>query len=365
MADSLTLRLEHDYGHNAGSPSDRWLVPLESIARADKDNKRIGARAAYWRVRQAMRLGDMNRAKHILDSALTSLDSSRYADDYHHLKMLRWRFDRKLLSRYLDAIDNLEYFRNVGDSTSVAYVLMNLGDIMQQIGDYGRGRKFCMEASRIWRNIHQEEYADKNLLNVALMSDSLQSDSIHRYLLNNNAYKADSAFYELVLRNHFLNTDSLEYLFIAFKLSEGTERMKGIRALHLGLYSDWLIRHGKSKEALPYALKANRVKTSDADPEINMLVSHSLAMGYHAVGEIDSAEKYLLRYVDWKDSINDAQMTLEVANKASRDEIANADLTRKVKDERERMMIWIFLLIVVLIFSLFLSLSIAESEIAK
>ena len=144
LADTLTLRLERSYGHNAGAPSQRWVWSLDSIARADKENGRVGARAAYWRVRLNLRMGKVDRARHILDSAMSALDSTRYTDDFHHLKMLRWRFDRSLLHRYLDAIDNLKYFRGVGDSTSVAYVLMDLGDIMERIGEFCRGSAYCI-----------------------------------------------------------------------------------------------------------------------------------------------------------------------------------------------------------------------------
>lgn len=82
LADTMTMRLEHDYGHNSGAANDRWLAPLESIAKADTDNPRIGARAAYWRVRQQLRRGEGEKAKSILDSAMSSLDSAKYADDF-------------------------------------------------------------------------------------------------------------------------------------------------------------------------------------------------------------------------------------------------------------------------------------------
>lgn len=126
--------------------------------------------------------------------------------------------------------------------------------------------------------------------------------------------------------------------------------MKSTRAIHLGLYSDWLIRHGHAPEALRYALAADSVKSPRQDPKFDMLIAHGLALGYHAAGKTDSAMKYLMRYVNIKDSINEAQMALEVANKASRDEINNADLTRNVKAERERMMTFVLLLVIVLVF---------------
>lgn len=348
-ADTLMMMLERDYGHNAGAAASRWLVSLESIARVSPGNPRIGARAAYWRVRHNLRMGDKAGAEVVLDSALAALDSSRYADDFHHLRMLRWRFDRSLLHRYLEAIGNLNYFRRVGDSASVAYVLMNMGDIMEQIGDYGRGRNFCLEASRIWRNVGQEEYADKNLLNVALMSDRQQTDSIHRYLLANRTYRADAAFYELVLRNHFLNTDSVKYLAEALRLS--APRLRGLKAVHLALYSDWLVRHKHGDEALPYALAAARLRDPGQEPKFNQLMAHALAMAYHEREQTDSAEKYLFEYVMWKDSISDMQNAMEVAGKASRDEINSADVARSVRAERERMMVWICLLGFALLFS--------------
>lgn len=349
-ADTLTMRLEREFGHNAGSPDVRWLAPLESLARAHPENPRIGARASYWRVRSLLRRRETREARLVLDSALMALDSSAYADDYHHLRMLKWRFNQTLVNRYLDGIDDLEYFRKAGDSTSVAYVLMNLGDVMEQIGDYGRGREFTLEATRIWRNIGQEEYADKNLLNVALMSPREQTDSIHRYLLSKEAYRSDSSFYELVLRNHFLNTDSVEYILKALDYSEGTGRMKSLRAVHLGLYSDWLSRNGRGREALPYALKAWELHDTLQEPKFNMLMEHALAMGYHADGQPDSAEMHLYNYVMWKDSIDTDQEAMEITNKASRDDIVKADMQRNVKAERERMMVWVLLLVIVLVF---------------
>lgn len=353
LADTLTMRLEHEYGHNAGAGADRWIASLDSLARAYPDDPRIGARVAYWRVRMNLRKGDNDKARQILDSASAALDSAKYADDFHHLKMLRWRFDGSLLHRYLDAMEMLDYFRRSGDSTSLAYTLMNLGDIMQRVGDYGRGREYAAEASRIWRNIGQEEYADKNLLNLALMADRHTADSIHRHLLSVPKYRRDTAFYEIVLRNHFLNTDSVDYLLKAMRLSAADKaRMKGMRSAHLALYSDWLSRNGRGPEALPYALLADSLRVKGEDPQFDMLTAHALAMAYDARHLPDSAEKYLKEYVILKDTISNANMALEVANKASRDEIARADMELSLKAEREKMMVWILLLVLAIVFIL-------------
>lgn len=353
-ADTLTERLDRDYGHNAGSGAYQWIAPLESIARANPENVRIGTRSAYWRVRMNLRIGDKRQARRILDSAMAAIDSAAYADDYHHLKMLRWRFDDSLLHRYIDATEMLAYFRHAGDSASVAFTLMNLGDIMQRVGDYSRGREYTSEASRIWRGIHQEEYADKNLLNVALMSDRHTSDSIHRRLLCVDKYKRDTAFYEIVLRNYFLDTDSVDYLLKAMALSENRSgKMNGIRPVHLALYSDYLSRnHLDAREALDYALKADAMRTRGEDRQFDMLASHALAMAYNTLHAADSANKYLLEYVSLKDTLSNAAMAVEVANKTSRDEIARADMTRNLKAEREKMMVWILLLVLALIFIL-------------
>lgn len=357
QADLCVDSLERFYGHNEGSSDERWVAPLESIAALYPENDLLRARVAYWRVRRMLRECRRTDAEATLTRALADIDSASAPDDYARLKLLRWRFDRDMMHRYVEGQQLLGYFRSIGDSVSVATALMNLGDIMLSVHDYKRGVEYCTEASRIWREVGQEEYADKNMLNVALMSEPQVADSIHRSLLANEKYRRDTTFYCLLLRNHYLNTDSVAYLIEARGLTRNSRRLRGLNAVHDLLYSDWLASHpglalpemadsiaggGSLREdPLQLALNAAPYVNKTVERRFEMLLNHALGLSYRNAGEADSAAACLLRYANLKDSVDYQELEVEKANADARDRISAFDHEQRLAAERAYRTTWI------------------------
>lgn len=348
-ADLCVDSLEHCYGHNQGQSSERWLDTLQQIAAANPQNRSLRIRVAYWQVRRNLRQGNMQQAQTILDSALAEADSAANAGDFARLKLLRWRFDRNLLHRYVEGIQMLAYFRKINDSVSIATELMNLGDIMMTLADNKRGVEYCLEASQIWHAIGQEDYAEKNMLNVALMSPRHVTDSVHRALLANPHLRYDTAFYCLLLRNHYLNTDSVGYLLQARQLTAHTARFSSLHTVHNLLYSDWLAQNGSPDSAISLATLARESIHPTVEDRFKMLLNHALGVGYLRTGRHDSAARCLMRYVAIKDSIANLQDEVEKANKDARDLISAFDHEQRLAAERAQRTTWIVALVIVIL----------------
>lgn len=343
-ADALTDSLAIFFGHNNGRPETHWLHRLESIAAENPHDMPVHARARYWKVRSLIRSGRKEEAARLLSASLAEVDSARFEDDWRHLRLLSSRFNTDLLDRYAAATDNLQYFRRNADSSSIATELMNLGDIMEQIHEYERGRRYCAEASAIWRAIGQEEYADKNLLNLAIMADRATADSIHRYLLGVPRYRNDHAFYCLLLRNLYLSTDSVHYLREALRATENDPPAAGIHAIHCALYSHWLSDSARFDEALGYARMAAGSRPASFERRFDMLIAHAFGKAYHGLEMADSAEGYLLDYITLRDSITAGQELVETANNRTRQEIIDLDHSKRLKAERDRLTLWIIIM---------------------
>lgn len=341
QADDLCDSIFRDFSTNNGSGRELWLAPLESIGAANPSNKKLQARVSYWQVRRLMRLRRQAEALDTLSAAMARLDSARFTEDYRRLYSLGWQFDPNLIHRYTVGIDNLDYFRSIGDSVSMATQMMNLGDVMYRIGDRKRGLEYCIDAYNIWSRMGLGEYAEKSLVNVALLSDRQRADSIHRHLIANTSYRSDTSFYATVLRNHYLNTDSVEYLQRVIALTDSNPRLIGIHAINCALYSDWLSERNRFGEAIIYARRADSLRNPGQEPRFDMLMEHAKAMALNGLGMFDSAAPHFLKYVALKDTIAEQTEQTEIANAAARDKIHEIDLQRLVKAERDRRTVWI------------------------
>lgn len=336
LADDLCDSLYIAYGHNHGAEPGEWHQPLESIAAASPDNGKIVARAAYWRVRRLFRRRDFDTAMAELEKGLQRVDSTRYEEDYRRLAVLRWRFNQNLPNRYATAMDNLDFFRATSDSATIATVMMDLGWILEQVGDYSRGAEYCREASDIWRRLGQTEYADKNLLNVALLSGGDIADSLHLNLLARGDLLVDTSFYSLVLRNHYLNTDSLQYLTRALALTGGSRHFRGIHSINCALMADRLSRNTRYDDALNYADTAVALRQPMQDPQYDMLIAHAYAAALHGLGRKAEAEQYYKRYSEIRDSIAAESEKADRLSSQMRYRIRQIDRERLVLVEESR-----------------------------
>lgn len=346
IMDSLFVK----FGRNNGEIDSDALARLDSMACDTDAGVAVKARNAYWQTRALLRQRDKGEAAQVLYKALSYTDSAKYPGEFHRLMALTWHFESSLTQRYCRAMDNLRYFRHEGDSVHIAMTLMDLANIMYETGEYDRGRNMAEDVSRIWRELHMDDYADKSLLNVALMSQPPAVDSINRMLLTHTNLRNDTLFYELVLRNHFLNTDSVSYLEKAMQLSQQCDRLSDIRGAHHALHSDWLLRHGDPDLAMEAALSARDAMDSINDPVWEMLLNHALGMSYAHAGIADSAAARLKCYILLKDSIENGKKDMEIINAGRRAEIHRADVQRWASEQRHVHMMWTWVAIVSVIF---------------
>ncbi len=155
--DSLTDRLEWQFNDFALFDSILQSVDcMDSLAEADNANYKLKkSRALYWRSRYFDRIHESDSSLRLIKKALFLNDSIKYR--YDHLKML------SILYIVSDTIDGgseyrhfsecLEYAHEIGDKAFEAYAAINLGNIMDYIGEYEKALYYFRLADSINNDI--------------------------------------------------------------------------------------------------------------------------------------------------------------------------------------------------------------------
>ena len=211
--DSLTDRLEWQFNDFALFDSILQSVDcMDSLAEADNANYKLKkSRALYWRSRYFDRIHESDSSLRLIKKALFLNDSIKYR--YDHLKML------SILYIVSDTIDGgseyrhfsecLEYAHEIGDKAFEAYAAINLGNIMDYIGEYEKALYYFRLADSINNDIGYKKVSVKNKINVARvfsnMGDKEKGDSILKSLVGHPAIAEDNLMNNLLSRKIYGN----------------------------------------------------------------------------------------------------------------------------------------------------------------
>jgi len=264
--DSLTDRLEWQL--NDFAPFDSILQSvdcMDSLAEADKANYKLKkSRALYWRSRYFDRIHESDSSLRLIKKALFLNDSIKYR--YDHLKML------SILYIVSDTIDGgseyrhfsecLEYAHEIGDKAFEAYATINLGNIMDYIGEYEKALYYFRLADSINNDIGYKKVSVKNRINEARvfsnMGEKEKGDSILKSLVGHPAIAKDTFTNNLLSRNIYgdqQRDSDVRYLYCAYNEIKDNERYRYLRGLYHALLVNYSYRQGRYDSVKYYAEK--------------------------------------------------------------------------------------------------------------
>lgn len=317
--DASLTKLQDDYSHNLPySDKHKEFNSLCSIAAEYPNNKRMADIVSYWKcVELSLKMGEKEVAESIRTHMQMS-DSIANPYTYNRLLVLLSYFDSDKLSGYTRLSRALKFFKFKGDSVMTGRIYMLLGSIFGNSTEHGTksSAEFYVMADKAFAKAGAEEYRVRNLLNIAkgVTLDMQKRDSIHRFLCNSPIIQRDTAAYEIVLRNHFLNTDSIQYIDKNIKTLMNVPRFRNELALNLTLKGNYLIKQGKFREGLDYSYSALTMINDSAPVYYYPRIFWDLMMGSRKIGKNDSALFFYEHYDYWKDSLirqNNAAILVE------------------------------------------------------
>ncbi|MBQ2979059.1 MAG: hypothetical protein IJE18_02965 [Bacteroidaceae bacterium] len=208
-ADSLILQLHYAFDNGL---SDETIMSLsgrlKKLSAENNSNKLLYAASCYWQSRFLTRSGYFEEATAVTRDGMARIDSIQHTYYYYKLRSGLERTVPSVGYRYRTAMENLNYFRSIGDSLSVAHSLVTLGNLLRPINEFKKAEVFFRQAGEIWREAGMERNYFNNQINIALCLQGEDEDKLNRQLIESPIIKADTAAYTLLLRN--IATSALE-----------------------------------------------------------------------------------------------------------------------------------------------------------
>jgi len=327
-------------------------VLVDSLSRLSHrypDNFMLSARASYWRARYLFKIGHGSQAAETIKAAMERLDSARFVYDFFKLRSELERTDRDPARRFRLGQENVDYFRSVGDSLSVAHSLLSLGFMYLKSNDSLRARSSFVQAGEIWREQGLITNYTKNLLNVAISSSRDEQLRIYDVLLRSPVMRADTAAYEIVLRNYaILDTGEVgeRCCRLALSLIEGNSSYRHLVPVHRGILAGRMIDTAPDS-ALSMALDAFKNGDYEHESPEGLYIATTLIKAWQAVGRSDSALVYNNRI---NEAIaNESDHALAISIEAGRHALAEANLTARLNEQRQSRTFLIIVFVIVVL----------------
>lgn len=350
VADSLLLQLCGSGG--ARMPLSEFEAAVDSFGRISDEhgsNRLIGARASYLRARYLFKTGRMHAAHDTVIAALSRLDSTRYAYDYFKLRSELERTAGEASQCFRLAVENVDFFRECGDSLSVAHSLLSLGFLYLRGGDSVCAHASFVDAGRIWRSKQMMVNYTKNLINEAFSSPRDSQLTIYHRLVCDPIIMADTTTYEIVLCNLSMidPSDSVRIACNqrAIELLDGNPRYVNKMALHRGIQA-WTLIDTDPDSALALVLAAYNNPAIEHSSVEGTYIAGALVKVWAALGRHDSALNYVDNVSSFKEREN--RHALAIAIESGRHSLAEANLQARLSREHRSRTMWVIIMAIAL-----------------
>lgn len=305
--DSLTLLLEQGFYDYIPSDSLSAIVrQLEETASASGDSLAI-ARGMHWRSRLLKREGDTDSALAVVSRALELVDSARTPYDFFRIRGLVRQYGHAIgAESYREIDEEARFYDGIGDRPMTAMMYISLGATLFNIGDYDKSLQFMEQADAINRDLGFDKLVAKNRINIANIhnrkGDKEKCVQILRELMETPEIQADSGAYNLILRNLYVFTNDLAYLYRAYGGVAGNENRRDLQGLYQALLSEHYHDQGEPDSAIAYSRQAiNNINYVDNFSHKSKIMQ-VYAEAMEREGQIDSALYYQKRYIEYNDS---------------------------------------------------------------
>lgn len=252
--DTLTLSLEYNLVENASLDSMESAIGAfrAAVDIIDSNHRREGqARLHFWKARLYTRCGRLGEAARELEQAKTLNDSVKYSYLRHRINELNYILNNSTDAGYFSAIlDNLDYYRHIGDRPREANIYTLIGNSVGVADNGEMSLRYYRAADSVLSILGFDKYIIFNQINEAnalsLTGRIRHSDSLLAKLRSHPDVMSNTLTRELVLRNSFLLTGDVGYLFESYRdiTSADYEDIRSvggftIRGLYEALFSDY------------------------------------------------------------------------------------------------------------------------------
>ena len=339
-ADSLTILLERQFYE----AKDHDTI-MESIGRLRAFARRCGgplrrtlesrchfysARLLEREMRPDSAVGHIALARKLCDSAEYPYTLRRI--DIKDKELNRDKGDNEL-RRHLD---NLEYFRSVGDLPMEASVCIQIGNTLSSSYQPELALGYLRRADSISSLTGLTAWSRKNKINIAAClygtGDTAAGNRIMENLLKDPEIQDDFGAYNIVLRNIFIHTGKSGYIHKAYRRTMEKDSTAPLNAVYEILLSLHYIEGDEKRDtalADIYGAKAFARLDDVADPGVKAQILISAAQRLVRQGKHDSAYICQSRYIMEKEASEKLKRPLEVSR------IHNLKEINRVEAEKE------------------------------
>ncbi len=263
VLDSLTIRLENGFYEDLPADTLAALVSgYETAATAAHDSVAL-TRGLYWRARLLKRGGDIDSALNVASEALAIVDSVENTYDFFRLRGLVRQYSHSVGAEpYRDIDEEARFYTAIGDRPMTAAMYISLGSTLFNIGDYDKSLQYMEEANDINNSLGLTKLVEKNNINIANIhhrkGDLKKCLSMLRELAESPVIQADSGAYNLALRNLYVFTGDIHYLYRAYSAVDGNSNRRDLQGLYQALLSEHYNDLGIADSAASYSRLAIR-----------------------------------------------------------------------------------------------------------
>lgn len=239
--DTLTVRAERAA---LNMEPDSVILPIieemRREAKKDPSHPEKMARYHYWHARLSLRYAEIDEAMEEFLVSLALTDSARFPYD---VARIRWNMDLDELDGaedYFAHLDKLERFREFNDLPMQAAHLMDLGGLMNNVGNPASALRYFNSADSLLRIAGAYGQANRNVINRSTSLERAGRDreaaALLKEALKDSLFSKEPIAVNIALWNLYLVTDSLPILQKAYQTLEGDldeARMRPLYGSHL------------------------------------------------------------------------------------------------------------------------------------
>lgn len=311
--DSVTLRLEKQQWTYAPVDSIKLnITTLERLAASDTSDSRAKlVRIHYWRSRALYAASLIDSARAEARRGLAAADSVRDYYDYIRLSSLSYLHDDQELGleRYRRSMDIIRYARSIGDNLMVSNELLDVGNLLSEVGLYNEALQAFREADSLSESLGFPLKATKNKINVASvlfqLGDSAGCITLLKSLERDPGVMADPHTRNLVYRNIYAHSGDTGYLAKCYRDISVIDSRRGLRGFIASEmarrsfiadeFDSGIYYAGKAVEDLPYVTdfrhRAAILRVEALSREVQQDYHGALDYYINSVALMDSAER--------------------------------------------------------------------------
>lgn len=276
---------------------------MDSVAQSAPLPLCARSRIDYCKAQLAVTTGCPARASRLADNMLALLDSASQPYDYHSWLQIKATADGAFVGLYRACLDNLAYFRGVGDSLQAVKALIALSHIAIDIQDEEMARQYFAAIDTLLSHDPRLMPLKRRMdVNRALVGPPRARDSLLTALRNSPEIIGNNESAIVVLQNSFLLDNRLSHLDSALAMTSDTLQHFR-RPILNALKASWFLENGGADSALFYARRASEGRPDGYLTPWSVEIYRVLSQSYEMCGMTDSAYSALLKVNELEDTM--------------------------------------------------------------